>query len=57
VIFIRTLANVMEKFECSEEMAQAYLDLREEGYPRHQAALMAGLIDPPDPDAEKQEAK
>lgn len=31
---------------------QRYDDLREEGYGTHQAKLMCGLADPPDPDDE-----
>jgi hypothetical protein len=47
-IFIRTLPNVMRHFDCSAESAQRYIDLRDEGYPSFQAAIMAGLSDPPD---------
>jgi hypothetical protein len=42
----RRVNRVMEQYGCSSETAWRYLDLREEGYPQHQAALMAGLTDP-----------
>lgn len=45
-IFVRTVPNVMERYRCDAETAQRYCDLREEGYPTHQALLMAGLADP-----------
>lgn len=48
-IFIRTVPNVMQHFECSADDAQRYIDLRDEGYSSEQAALMAGLSDPPEP--------
>jgi hypothetical protein len=51
-IFHRTVANVMRHYGCSADEAQRYVDLREEGYSVHQAALMAGLSDPPDPEAD-----
>jgi hypothetical protein len=38
--------RVMERYGCSSETAWRYLDLRDEGYPQYQAALMAGLTDP-----------
>jgi hypothetical protein len=47
-IFIRTLPNVMQHFSCSADDAQRYIDLRDEGHSSHQAALMAGLADPPE---------
>ena len=47
-IFLRTLPNVIRHFECDEETAQRYIDLREEGYDSYQAAVMAGLKDPHD---------
>jgi hypothetical protein len=47
-IFIRTLPNVMRHFDCSAESAQRYIALRDEGYSSFQAAIMAGLSDPPD---------
>ncbi len=34
----------------SYETANYYLDLREEGYPRYQALLMAGIMDPDEGD-------
>jgi hypothetical protein len=45
-IFVRTVPNVMRHFGCSAEDAQRYIDLRDEGYGMHSAALMAGLADP-----------
>lgn len=45
---IRTVPNIVERYGCSHERAQRYMDLREEGYPQHQALLMAGLSDPPE---------
>lgn len=48
-IFIRTVPNVMAHYGCTAESAQRFIDLRDEGYSREQAALMAGLTDPPDP--------
>lgn len=51
MIMIRTVPNVMEHYDCSLENAQRFCDLREEGYPTHQALLMAGLSDPPEPPA------
>lgn len=47
-IFVRTVPNVMRHYGCTADDAQRYIDLREEGYSLHQAALMAGLSDPPD---------
>jgi hypothetical protein len=38
--------QIAEKYGCSIERAQYYLDLKEEGYSTYQAKLMAGLIDP-----------
>lgn len=49
-ILIRAIDAVMAVYECSEETAQLYIDLREEGYSREQAGLMAGLTDPPEPE-------
>jgi len=50
-IFIRTVPNVMRHFGCSADDAQRYIDLRDEGYPAHQASVMTGLSDPPEPQA------
>lgn len=50
-IFIRNVPNVMRHFGCSADDAQRYIDLREEGYGNYEARLMAGLSDPPDPEA------
>jgi hypothetical protein len=49
VMMIRTVPNIMQHYGCSQETAQRYIDLRDEGYPQHQALLMAGLSDPPEP--------
>lgn len=49
-IFIRTVPNVMRHYGCTAEVAQRYIDLRDEGHGTEQAALMAGLADPPEPD-------
>ena len=38
--------RTMDKYGCSSEDAQRFLDLREEGYSIYQAKLMAGLCDP-----------
>lgn len=48
-IFIRTVHNVMAHFGCTAEDAQRYIDLRDEGRSTFQAAVMAGLADPPEP--------
>ena len=42
--------RVMVQLGCTAEDAQRYLDLRDEGYSAHQALLMAGLGDPPEPE-------
>jgi hypothetical protein len=49
MIFVRTVPGVMQHYGCSAEDAQRYIDLRDEGYSMHQAALMAGISDPPEP--------
>jgi hypothetical protein len=54
-IFIRTVPNVMRHFNCDAERAQRYIDMRNEGYGMEQAALMAGLSDPPEPVDEQEE--
>lgn len=38
--------RIAQKYGCSIETAQLYLDLKEEGYSTYQAKLMAGLADP-----------
>lgn len=43
-----SIHRIMDKFGCDASDAERYLDLREEGYPRYQALLMAGLTDPED---------
>lgn len=48
-IFIRTVPNVMRHFGCTADDAQRYMDLRDEGYGREQAKVMAGLADPYEP--------
>lgn len=35
----------MDTWDCDEESALTYLELREEGYSSYQAAVMAGLRD------------
>lgn len=56
-IFIRTVPSVMQQFGCSQDAAQRYCDLRDEGYSTDQAKLMAGLSDPPeDEDLDKEPA-
>jgi hypothetical protein len=47
-IFIRTIPNVMGHYGCSAESAQRFIELRNEGYGTHQAALLAGIADPPE---------
>lgn len=42
----RTVENIMEHFECDEETAQRYIDLRDEGHQRYQAMVLSGLCDP-----------
>lgn len=49
-IFIRTIPNVMKHYGCERERAIWYIELRDEGYSPTQAALIAGISDPPDPD-------
>ena len=44
-----TIARICEIYSCSEEAAIKYLDLKEEGYSKTQALLMAGISDPPEP--------
>lgn len=43
---IEQIKKIQEVYQCTFEMAMLYLDLREEGYSRTQALLMAGLTDP-----------
>lgn len=48
---VSRFTRLKERFpEASEDDLQRYLDLREEGYRHHEALLMSGLSDPPDPD-------
>lgn len=51
-MMLRTVPNIVAHYGCSQETAQRYMDLRDEGYPMHQALLMAGLSDPPDDEPE-----
>ncbi|MNL52749.1 hypothetical protein D3C87_1759480 [compost metagenome] len=44
------IERVMQQYDCDREDAVRYVDLREEGYSPYQAALMAGLADPHDPE-------
>jgi hypothetical protein len=57
MIFVRTLPNVTAHFRCSEESAQRYIDLRDEGHGSYQAALMAGLADPWEPSEQTTERR
>lgn len=43
---IEQVKRIQEVYKCTFERAMLYLDLREEGYSRTQALLMAGLTDP-----------
>lgn len=43
---IEQVKRIQEVYKCTFEEAMLYLDLREEGYSRTQALLMAGLDDP-----------
>jgi hypothetical protein len=47
-IFTRTVPNVMQHYGCSAEDAHRFIDLRDEGHSTEQAAIMAGLSDPPE---------
>ena len=49
---LERIKRVMQMYHCSREGAERYLDLREEGYTKYQAALMAGIADPYDPEEE-----
>lgn len=40
------LQSIMSRYDCDEETAQYFIDLREEGYSQYQALVMAGLADP-----------
>lgn len=44
------LQRTMLQYNCSAADAQRFIDLRDEGHSITQAALMAGLTDPADPD-------
>jgi hypothetical protein len=54
-IIRRTVPAIMEAYGCSADTARIYMDMREEGYSRYEALLMAGLADPHDPDAIKKQ--
>lgn len=43
---IRTVENIMKQYDCDQETAQRYCDLRDEGHQQYQALVMAGLRDP-----------
>lgn len=47
---IRTVENIMRQYDCDQETAQRYCDLRDEGHQQFPALVMAGLADPPDED-------
>jgi|GEM_PF-2119655 len=47
------LQRIRDQYGCSQADAQRFIDLRDEGYSITQAALMAGLADPHDPEAQK----
>ena len=49
---LERIKRVMQMYDCNREDAERYLDLREEGYSKYQAAVMAGLSDPHDPEEE-----
>ena len=49
---IQRIKRIRDLYGCSQEDAEKYLDLLEEGYSGTEALLMAGLADPPDPDPE-----
>jgi len=49
------MQRLMSQYQCSSADAQRFIDLRDEGYSITQAALMAGLSDPADPDAQNSE--
>lgn len=44
------MQRLMSQYQCSAADAQRFIDLRDEGHSITQAALMAGLTDPPDTD-------
>lgn len=43
---VNQVIAVMEQFDCDDERANRYLDLRDEGYSRNAALVMSGLKDP-----------
>ncbi|UAN04421.1 hypothetical protein [Achromobacter mucicolens] len=47
---LERIKRVMQMYRSSREDAARYLDLREEGYSTYQAAVMAGISDPHDPE-------
>lgn len=46
------LQRIMDHYTCSKADAQRFIDLRDEGYSLTESALMAGLSDPPEHDAQ-----
>lgn len=40
------IESIMRRYRCSQEDAWLYLDMRDEGYSRYQAAVLAGIADP-----------
>lgn len=40
------IKSIMERYDCSNEDAVRFIDLREEGHTTYEAAVMAGLRDP-----------
>jgi hypothetical protein len=43
------IERVMVQLGCTTDEAQAYLELRDEGYSAYDAKVMVGLADPPEP--------
>lgn len=45
------IKRIRDLYGCSQEDAENYLEFLEEGYSRTEAALMAGISDPTDPES------
>ena len=45
------IKRIRDLYGCSQEDAEKYLEFLEEGYSRTEAALMAGISDPSDPES------